>query len=31
MFSLEGKDVKEVKEIFPLSIELSNLIWALAL
>lgn len=31
MFSLEGKDVKEMKEFFPLSIELSNLTWAPAL
>ena len=31
MFRLEGKNVKEMNKFFTLSVELSNLTWALAL
>ena len=31
MFRLEGKNVKEMNKFFPLSVELSNLTWAVAL
>ena len=31
MFRLEGKNVKEMNKFFPLSVELSNLTWALSL